>query len=115
MGDRRDKDSVYHRDHISENLPFLINYKANVPLLQKVQLDKELACEVLQYVDNLRIIYFPLEMTWCASSQIVKGLCWYGLQDLTQKRRRASQCLGPWTGSDVITDRDVVTKSVIKE
>ena len=58
MGDRTDKESTYHWDHVCENLPFLDNYQANVPLLRKIRNDKELACEVLQYIDDLRIISF---------------------------------------------------------
>ena len=56
-----------------------------------------------------------MELAWRSSSQIAKGLCWYGLQDATRKRRRASQRPRAWTRSVVITDGDVVTKSVMKE
>merc|ERR1711884_313982 len=58
MGDRIDEESAYHWDRVWEKLPLLDNYQANVPLLQKIRNDKELACKVLQYVDDLRIICF---------------------------------------------------------
>ena len=54
-------------------------------------------------------------MAWRASSQMAKGLCWYGLQDSARKKRRASQRPGAWAGSVVITDGNVATKSVTKE
>lgn len=76
MRDRSDKNSIYHWDHVREILLFLENYRKNVPLLQKVRLDRELECEVLQYLDDLRIISFSLEMLWRINSQMVKGLCW---------------------------------------
>ena len=116
MGDKKEEDNAYHWAHVQENLPFVENYNVSVAHLRKVQTDGHLASEVLQYVDNLRIIsFFFMEMAWRSSSQMAKGLCWYGLQDAARKRMRASQQLGAWAGSVVITDGDVVTKSIMKE
>ena len=62
MGDRREEKNTYHWDHIQEILFFLEDYDANIPMLQKVGTDNELVSEVLQYINDLKIIAYSLEM-----------------------------------------------------
>ena len=101
VGDRHDPRNAYQWDHVIENLPFSAQYKANFPKLRKVRRDGHLALEVVQYVDDLRIMAHSQDQAWLASSQMAKGLAWLGLQDASWKRQRASQQPGAWAGSTV--------------
>ena len=72
--------------------------------------------ELIQYVDDARIVSCTAEQSWLASSQMAKGLCFLGLQDAARKRRRSSKRPGAWAGAILSTDSDkVVTKFVTKE
>ena len=64
--------------------------------------------EITEYVDNLRLIAATRDLAWQSGSQVVKGLCWSGLQDNDRKRRMGSMRPGAWTGLIVTTDGDVV-------
>ena len=86
------------------NLPFADDYIANLPKIRKVRRDGGLASEVIQYVDDLRLLACSAEQAWLASTQVAKGLCWLGLQDAARKRRRCSQRPGAWAGCVVATD-----------
>ena len=115
MGDRHASSNAYQWDHVLENLPFTQAYKASLPRIRKVRRDGGLASEVVQYVDDLRIVAHSEEQAWLASSQIAKGLAWLGLQDAARKKRRASQRPGAWAGSVISSDTAQVTKSVTQE
>ena len=115
MGDRHASSNAYQWDHVLENLPFTSAYKASLPQIRKVRRDGGLASEVVQYVDDLRIVAHSEEQAWLASSQIAKGLSWLGLQDAARKRRRGSQRPGAWAGSIISSDTGQVTKSVTQE
>ena len=115
MGDQHASSNAYQWDHVLENLPFTQAYKASLPQIRKVRRDGGLASEVVQYVDDLRIVAYSEEQAWLASSQIAKGLSWLGLQDAARKRRRASQRPGAWAGSIISSDTGKVTKSVTQE
>lgn len=98
------------------NLPFTEDYIASLRRFQKIQLDNRLASELVQYVDDARIVACSTEQAWLASSQIAKGLCFFGLQDTSRKRRRCSCCPGAWAGCVLSTDSTkCVTKFVTKK
>ena len=76
MGDRHAEQNAYQWEHIIKNLPFSRDYVvASLLKLRKVRKDGDLASEVVQYVDDLRIVAHSKEQAWLASSQIAKGLC----------------------------------------
>ena len=98
------------------NLPFTEDYIASLPKFRKVRVDVGHASELIQYVDDTRIVSCLVEQAWLASSQMAKGLCFLGLQDAARKRRRSSKRPGAWAGAVISTDSDkVVTKFVTKE
>ena len=116
IGDRHDKENAYQWDHVVLNLPFAKNYIANLPRLKKIRVDGGLASEVVQYVDDLRIVASSAEQAWLASSQMAKGLCYLGLQDAARKRRRSSRRPGAWAGCIVAAEEGKpVTKLVTHE
>ena len=115
MGDRHASSNAYQWERVLENLPFTQSYKASLPQIRKVRKDGGLASEVVQYVDDLRVVACSEEQAWLASSQVAKGLAWLGLQDAARKRRRASQRPGAWAGSIISSDTAQVTKSVTQE
>ena len=116
IGDRKDHDNAYQWEKLLLNLPFAEDYVATLPRIRKVRRDGGLASEVIQYVDDLRLVACSAEQAWLASSQVAKGLCWLGLQDAARKRRRCSQKPGAWAGCLIATDDPRgVTKYVTEE
>jgi hypothetical protein len=90
-------------------------YDATKPWIMKMRADGDIALEVVQYVDDMRIIAATRELVWLCSSKMAKGLCFLGLQDVTRKRREPIRHTGAWAGATVMTDGKVVCKGVIKE
>jgi hypothetical protein len=70
----------------------------------KMRADGDIASEVVQYVDDVRIIAATRELAWLCSSKMAKGLCFLGLQDAARKRREPSRRPGAWAGVTVMTD-----------
>lgn len=48
-------------------------------------------------------------------ADLLKKLCWPGIQDAARKRRKPSKCPGAWAGATVESDGPVVTKGVTQE
>ena len=100
---------------LEENLPFSESYKASLPKLRKVRFNSRHGSEIVTHVDNVRIVACSEDIAWLTSSRVAKRLCWLGLQDAARKRRRLSQNPGTWVGTVVLSNGDVVTKSVTQE
>jgi hypothetical protein len=115
MGDPKVVGNPFLWDHIELNLPCSKDYDATKPRLIKMQKDGDIASEVVQYVDDVRIITATRELAWLCSSKMAKGLCYLGLQDAARKRREPSQRPGAWAGATVMTDEKAVCKGVTKE
>jgi hypothetical protein len=81
----------------------------------KMWADGDITSEVVQYVDDVRIIAATRELAWLCSRKMAKGLCFLGLQDSGRKRRELSRRPGAWAGVAVITDMKAVCKGVTKE
>ena len=115
-GKRLRKDNAYQQDKLLQNLPFSEYYLADLPKLQKVRDDGKLVSEIVQYVDDNYVVPCSPKQVWLASSQMAKGLCWLGLQDASQKRRRCCQRPGAWAGLVIAAENGKpVTKSVTQE
>ena len=55
-GDRMDERNAYQWDRLRLNLPFTEDYIASLPRFQKVWVDGGHASELIQYVDDARIV-----------------------------------------------------------
>ena len=115
LGDPRDPLNPFHWATIKLNLPGTENYNPAEPWIQKMRADGLPAAEIVQYVDDVRIIAPTEELAWLCSSQMAKGLSFLGLQDAARKRRKPSQTPGAWAGATVSSNGDVVRKGVTKE
>jgi hypothetical protein len=81
MGDPKEVGNPFEWDHIELNLPCSADYDASKPWIMKMRKDGDIASEVVQYVDDVRIIAATRELAWQCSSKMAKGLCFLGLQD----------------------------------
>ena len=115
LGDPRDPLNPFHWATIKLNLPGTENYNPAEPWIQKMRSDGLPAAEIVQYVDDVRIISPTEELAWLCSSKMAKGLSFLGLQDAARKRRKPSQTPGAWAGATVSSDGEVVKKGVTKE
>jgi hypothetical protein len=104
MGDPKEVGNPFEWDHIELNLPCSKGYDATKPWIMKMRADGDIASEVVQYVDDVRIIAAIRELAWLCSSKMAKGLCFLGLQDAARKRREPSRRPGAWAGATVMTD-----------
>ena len=115
MGDPNEVGNPFEWSHIELNLPCSKDYDATKPWIMKMRADGDIASEVVQYVDDVRIIAATRELAWLCSSKMAKGLCYLGLQDAARKRREPSQRPGAWAGATVMTEGKAVCKGVTKE
>ena len=115
LGDPRDPLNPFHWATIKLNLPGTEHYNPSEPWIQKMRADGLAAAEIVQYVDDVRIIAPTEELAWLCSSTMGKGLSFLGLQDAARKRRKPSQTPGAWAGATVSSEGDVVKKGVTKE
>ena len=115
LGDPRDPLNPFHWATIKLNLPGTENYNPAEPWILKMRADGLPAAEIVQYVDDVRIIAPTEELAWLCSSKMAKGLSFLGLQDAARKRRKPSQAPGAWAGATVSSEGDVVKKGVTKE
>jgi hypothetical protein len=115
MSDPKEVGNPFEWDHIKLNLPCSKGYDATKLWVMKMQADSDIALEVVQYIDDVRIIAATRELAWLCSSKMAKGLCFLGLQDAERKRREPSQLPKAWAGATVMTDRKAVCKGVTKE
>ena len=90
LGDPNDSANTFQWSSISANFPFSTTYNTSEPKLRKWRRNGMTASKIAQYMDNLRLIAATKELTWQAGSQVVKGLCWLGLQDAACKCRMGS-------------------------
>jgi hypothetical protein len=115
MGDPKEVGNPFEWDHIELSLPCSADYDASKPWIIKMRKDGDIASEVVQYVDNVRIIAATRELAWLCSSKMAKGLCFLGLQDAARKRIEPSQRPGAWAGATVMMDDETICKGVTKE
>jgi hypothetical protein len=81
----------------------------------KMDKDGDIASEVVQYVDDVRIIAATRELALQCSIRMAKGLCFLGLQDAARRRIEPSQRPGAWAVAIVMPDGGNVCKGVTKE
>jgi hypothetical protein len=115
LGDPQDEGNPFQWDHIRENFPCSKGYEPSMPWIMKIRTDGQSASDIVQYVDDMRIIAATKELAWECSSRTAKTLCFLGLQDAARKRRPQSQRPGAWAGATIAADGKRVTKGVTQE
>jgi hypothetical protein len=91
------------------NLPGTKDYNPALPWVSKIRVgDKNIACDIVIFVDDLRVTGPSSDECWKAGQRTAQIINHLGLQDAPHKRRDSSQAPGPWTGSILRTDLDGV-------
>jgi hypothetical protein len=104
-GDRSDLENPFRWDTVRMNLPGSKSYDPALPWVSKVRLgDNNIACDLVIFVDDLRVTGPTSDECWHAGQRAAQVLNHLGLQDAPRKRRGASQAPGPWTGTILRTD-----------
>ena len=107
-GDRTLVDNPFRWKIVKLNLPGSATYNAKLPWVMKLREDGQLACEVYVYVDDGRITGHNKVECWKATRQFCASLQKLGIQDASRKRTEPSLMPGPWAGTVVHTETEVV-------
>ena len=99
IGDIADVSNPYHYCKVVLNLPGSKDYDPTLPWLMKVRYDGKIACEILIYVDDGRVVGSTYELCWEATRRATSVLNYLGIQDAARKRRFPSQTPGLWSGN----------------
>ena len=115
-GDPKDPENPYRWDVVRMNLPGKVDYDPTLPWVSKIRLgDQCIACDVVIFVDDLRVSGPTKNEAWQASQRAAGLLNHIGIQDAPRKRRDGSQVPGAWSGCVLRTDRDGVFVYVSQE
>jgi hypothetical protein len=115
-GDPKDPKNPYRWDAVRMNLPGQTDYDPTLPWVSKIRLgDKCIACDVVIFVDDLRVTGPTKNEAWQAAQRAAALLNHLGIQDAPRKRRDGSQAPGAWSGCVLRTDRDGVFVYVSQE
>ena len=106
IGDLSDKKNPFHWDTVT-----MKGYDALKPWIAKLRKDGMSASELVQCVDDLRVVALTQDLSWACSSKSAKMLAFLGLQDAARQRRKSSRRPGAWSSAIVATDKEVVSKS----
>ena len=86
------------------------------PWVYKLRLDDgKIACNVVIYVDDLRITGPTCEEAWAACKRVANYLSWLGIQHSPRKRRDASRTAGAWEGSVFFTTEKELVVLITEE
>jgi len=113
LGDPLDPTNIFRWDEVVLNLPGMLDYDPTRPWVAKYRSsDGKIACDMLIYIDDLRLTGPTAEECWAASRRAASVCNWLGIQDAPRKRREPSQTPGAWAGSVLSTDLgEVVVKA----
>jgi hypothetical protein len=115
-GDPKDPQNPYRWDVVRMNLPGQIDYDPTMPWVSKIRFgDNCIACDVVIFVDDLRVSGPTKDEAWGASQRAAAVLNHLGIQDAPRKRRDGSQAPGAWSGCVLRTDLDGVFVYVTQE
>jgi hypothetical protein len=104
-GDPEDSSNPFRWDEVRMNLPGPKAYDPSLPWVSKIRVgDNNIACDIVIFVDDLRVTGPTGDECWKAGQRAAKVLNHLGLQDAPRKTRDASLAPGPWTGSILRTD-----------
>jgi hypothetical protein len=115
-GDPRDPTNPFRWDVVRLNLPGPKEYNPALPWVSKIRLgDNNIACDIVIFVDDLRVSGPTKSECWQAGQRAAKTINHLGLQDAPRKTRDADRAPGPWTGSILRTDLDGVFLFVVQD
>jgi hypothetical protein len=115
-GDEKDTKNPFRWDKVRMNLPGAPAYNPALPWVSKIRLsDNNIACDIVIFVDDLRVTGPTKDECWKAGQRAAQTLGHLGLQDAPRKRRGSSQAPGPWSGCILRTDLSGVFLFVSQE
>jgi hypothetical protein len=95
---------VFKWNQVILNLPRDENYDPGLPCVYKVKEDGTPAADFCFYVDDNQTAGNNQNKAWLAARRVASVCSHLGIQDASQKRRKASQSPGAWAGALVSTD-----------
>ena len=108
IGDRKEKTNPFRWDHVVLNLPGTANYDPSMPRVYKWNMSSQsIACDCKFFCDDFRVIGPNESLTKRATHKLETSMSYLGIQDATRKRRKISKRPGEWTGSIVLSIKDV--------
>ena len=115
-GDPSDPSNPFRWDRVVMNLPGSRGYSPSKPWVYKVRsADGKIACDIMIFVDDLRVTGPTQVECWEAGQHAAKALNGLGIQDAARKTRDARTAPGPWAGTLVNTANDGVFVLVSQE
>jgi hypothetical protein len=101
-----DETSAFRFDTVRLNLPGMAVYDASLPWVMKVDLDGDIATEVVVFFDDGRVVGANALKCRAGLRQVTSRLQYLGIQDASRKRRAPSMRAGAWAGGVCYTDHD---------
>jgi hypothetical protein len=115
-GDPEDPSNPFRWDVVRLNLPGPKAHNPAPPWVSKIRLgDNNVACDIVIFVDDLRVTGPTNAECWQAGQRAAKTINHLGLQDAPRKTRDADRAPGPWTGSILRADLDGVFLFVVQD
>ena len=100
-GDRHDEANPFHWHSIRLNLPGTPGYDPKLSWVSKLRKDGLIACDLLTFMDDERVVGPTRELTWQASHRLATIQSYLGVQDAARKLRPVSKTPGAWAGAVV--------------
>ena len=108
LGNPKEVNNPFRWDSVRMNLPGSEDYNPALPRVTKWnERTKAIACDCKFFCDDFRIIGPTSELTKAATHHLETTMSYLGIQDATRKRRAITQTPGEWTGSIVLSVKDV--------
>jgi hypothetical protein len=107
-GVKDDPKNPFQWEDVVLNLPDQPEYDPTYPWVYKRRRDGNIASDIFLYVDDGRPMGFDQEQCWAASRLFCSVCSHLGIQDATRKHTTPSQTPGPWAGSVIHTDQNLV-------
>lgn len=106
-GDRRDPSNAFQWDHVKLNLPGTKDYDPSISWITKRRKDGTLASDLVDFVDDERIVGCGRERTQEAGHAVSTRESYLGLQDALRKLRPVTRQPGAWAGVVVHNDPEL--------
>ena len=103
-GDRRDSSNAFQWNHVMLNLPGTKSYNPSIPWITKRRTDGTLASDLVDFVDDERIVGCGSERAREAGHAVSTRESYLGLQDALRKLRPVTREPGAWAGVVVHND-----------
>ena len=87
--------------YVRLNLPGTNDYDPCTSWISKIRGDGRVACDILSFVDDERVVGPDGDLTWQASHKLTSTQSYLGMQDAGRKARLCSKQPGAWAGAIV--------------